>query len=88
MENRDAAKAQIDITADYTSYAMRMFDLQILLGRVLDIFDASLPNKQQHSAAVSITRRQFDDFYFKVLHLTYPDGNFASSNGYAIEPMR
>jgi hypothetical protein len=63
-------------------------DYKRLLGQVLDAIDASLPNKQQHTAATRMVRNAFDKTYYEMMRLTHPDCAFGGTDCYAVEPIR
>jgi hypothetical protein len=66
---------------DNSEYTILHVDLQRLLGRMLDVINMSLPNKQQHQAATHAVHEAFDETYIKALRTTYPDVNFSTADG-------
>jgi hypothetical protein len=61
-------------------------NLRVVLGNVLGAIDASIPNKEQNKAVKHIVRTSFDEAYYDILRRAYPDFQFGSGGGYAIEP--
>jgi hypothetical protein len=73
---------------EYTVYSVRGSTFSRLLGKVLDVLALSLPNKQQHQAAVHTVRKAFDGTYFDMLRQTYSEVEFGTDAEYSVEPMR
>lgn len=63
-------------------------ELQVLLSNILSTIDASIPNKDQNRAVRHLIRKAFDDSYFHILRLSYPDMIFAYGPDYAVQPKQ
>ena len=62
-------------------------DLRLLLGRVLNAVNATVPNKDQNKAMTHIVRQAFDDAYYDILRQSYPDCNFGQADdAFAVTP--
>jgi hypothetical protein len=67
-------------------YKITMSEYRCLLGKVLDVVDASTANKQQHAAATRMVRKAFNAAYVHMLEFTFPESAFAQDSG--VEPIR
>lgn len=61
-------------------------NMRVLLGEMLRLVDASIPNKDQNRSMKEILRASFDRAYFSIYTHAFPDCNYQSGAGYALEP--
>jgi hypothetical protein len=63
-------------------------NLRCLLGSVLGVIDASIPNKDQNRAIKNLVKQQFDLAYMDILRRAYPYANFATDASLSPEMIR
>lgn len=61
-------------------------NMRLLLGEVIGVIDASIPNKDQNRAIKHLVRSAFDRAYFDINSRVYPEANYAQGPGYALSP--